>query len=118
MFGIFKKTGEYMDLAKAFDKMYKGLKDLKSQLDNNSFNGDIETTLVQFAQFARREIIERMNKYNWDTSSNVVCLNIRVGKITIAKALDENLFSLYFLARKYKCEPKIKKVLFEQALIY
>lgn len=99
----FLKNGiEFNKLADAFGKLYTEIKDLQPILHKNEAELKIykernKLEMMVLGYFAKKEIIDRMDKYGWELDALIIVNKISRDKITLKLAWNETLSKLHIL---------------------
>jgi hypothetical protein len=113
MFGLFKKGIEYNNLAKAFDGMFtivNQVEDKTTEISVEEFN-KIPGELMMLAYLCRINIIDRMEKYEWDLMNSIIVPSISSSKITLMHAYNMTIDKLSIVASDMDMLDEIQSVL-------
>jgi len=81
---LFERGSEYNKLAKAFNGIYVLLMDLEQNLKTNpSSKNDCMEDILFIAYLFRKEVLDRMLKYNWPITTSMYVPMISKDKINL-----------------------------------
>ncbi|MFH2142618.1 MAG: hypothetical protein ABIJ97_09365 [Bacteroidota bacterium] len=82
---IFKKGIEYNNLAQGFNALYVMINEIEVKIQNQSSDdySELYEEIFFLAYLCRREILDRMETYNWDLATPIIVPMISKGKLTL-----------------------------------
>lgn len=96
---FFRKGIEYHKLAQAFNGVYVMVNEYEVKLRKNYLDhSELEKELTFITFIARKEILDRLEEFNWDMMSPIYIPNISNGKITITFAYQQSVGRLLFFS--------------------
>jgi len=104
---LFKKPLEYNKLAQAFNGQYQMLQNLLSNPDADNLQDDLFT----LAYIGRREILNRMEEYNWKLNGRIVIPMMPGNKKTLADAYQNTIGKLLSFSEELGYYSQVKDIL-------
>lgn len=104
---LFRKPLEYNKLAQSFNGQYQMLENLKSNPNTESFIND----LFVLAYIGRREILNRMEEFNWNMNGRIVIPMMPGNKKTLAYAYQQTIGKLIEFSEEKGYYDEVKEIL-------
>ncbi len=111
---FFKKGVEYKKLATAFNGLYLMLLDFGENSENEYSHED----LFALAYIGRREVIDRLENYNWNIGNAIMVPSISRRKISLAYAIQQTITKIVELSEELLLYAEIKEILDKKDLYY
>lgn len=102
-----RKSLEYNKLAQAFNGQYQMLQNLLSNPDAEDFEND----LLTLAYIGRREILNRMEEYNWKMNGRIVVPMMPGNQKTLADAYQNTIGRLLSFSEEKGYYSEVKDIL-------
>lgn len=103
-----EKGLEYNKLAKAFNSIYLMLQQLISKIENEPIE---VVELYLLAYIGRKEIIDRMDKYNWDLYGPIVIPMMPGYKKTLSYAYQQTIGKIEDISEQEYCSDEVQEIL-------
>ncbi len=104
---LFRKPLEYNKLAQSFNGQYQMLENLISNPNTESFIND----LFVLAYIGRREILNRMEEFNWNMNGRIVIPMMPGNKKTLAYAYQQTIGKLIEFSEEKGYYDEVKEIL-------
>lgn len=110
---FFQKGRELRNLAKCFNEIFIRINELEAriQLQTPGDNSDFEKDLYILAYFCRKEILDRMEEYNWPMDKTINAPDILKEQVTLTHAYQLTLGKLCLLAGRVSTSDCIDDIL-------
>lgn len=110
---FFKKGIEFNNLAKGFNGTFVMINELETKIQHSYSNdySEFEQDLLILAYLCRKEILDRMEEYNWSMGSPIIVPMMSKGRLTVTFAFQQTVGRLYSLAEKLSLSDEINEVL-------
>ena len=106
----FLKRGlEYNRLAKIFNGTYVMINELEVKVKNNE--DEIHQDFFILAYLCRKEIIDRMEEYNWSMSTPIVIQMMSKGRLTLLFAYQQTIGRLLILSNELGLSDEVQEIL-------
>ena len=102
-----KKGVEYNKLAKAFNGIYQMLQDVIQKMQYEDAQNDI----FVLAYIGRREIIDRMEEFNWDINSSIIIPMMPGKQKTLAYAYQQTILKILELGETEGYSEEVTEIL-------
>ena len=108
-----KKGIEFNKMAKGFNGTFVMINELESNIDTSysSDYSDLEQDLFFLAYICRREILDRLEEYNWSMTAPIIVPMMSRGRLTVASAFQKTIGRLYEMAEQLGISQRINDVL-------
>lgn len=111
---FFAKALEYNKLAKAFNGHYQML----SRVIAKSSDEDIKDDILILAYLSRREIIDRIETYQWNMNTKIIVPMMPGDKKTLAYAFEHTIGKLLQIADQEGCYNQVMQILDKKDIYY
>lgn len=111
MFKLLKTGREYQKVAKAIGSIYIMLQDLRKSTNEFTNTADYKEDLLVMAYLSRREILDRIDIYNWNPEGAIFIPAIQKNKMTLFYALNLTVYKLYELAFSFDMEYEMEEII-------
>jgi len=110
---FFKKGIEFNNLAKGFNGTFVMINELETKIQHNYSNdySEFEQDLLILAYLCRKEILDRMEEYNWSMGSPIIVPMMSKGRLTVTFAFQQTVGRLYSLAEKLLLSDEVNEIL-------
>jgi hypothetical protein len=110
---ILQKGVEYSNLAQGFNATYIMINDLEIKIQNNSTDdySELYEEIFFLSYLCRREILDRMETYNWDMVTPIIVPMISKNKLTLACVFQQTVLKLVALAEKTLLLEEVTEIL-------
>ena len=102
-----QKAVEYNKLAKAFNGYYQMLQNLMTETDSEDF----QESLFVVAFIGRKEIIVRIEEYNWNMNNRIVIPMMPSNQKTLAYAFQQTIGRLMTLSEEQGYYSQVQQIL-------
>lgn len=108
-----KKGTEFNNLAKGFNGTFVMINELETKIRHNYSNdySEYEQDLLILAYLCRKEILNRMEEYNWSMGSPIIVPMMSKGRLTVIFAFQQTVGRLYSLAEKLSLSVEVNEIL-------
>jgi len=111
MFEIFKSSVEYTKLGNALDKAFSNGMALMVQVERSPEKLHSKSLLIAHCHFVRTEIYQRIDVNKWPLDRKIICLKIKVGRVTLAEAYQAILTQVFIMANNIGCTDEVSAIL-------
>ena len=110
---FFKKGIEYNKLAKGFNGTFVMINELEVNIENNysSDYSEFEQDIFILAYLCRKEILDRMEEYNWAMASPIIVPMMSKGRLTLTLAFQQTVERIYKLAEIMGVSEEVNEIL-------
>lgn len=110
---FFKKGIEYNKLAKGFNGTFVMINELEVKIENNYQNNfsELEQDIFILAYLCRKEILDRMEEYNWAMASPIVVPMMSKGRLTLTFAFQQTVGRIYKFAEIIGVSDEVNEIL-------
>jgi hypothetical protein len=110
---FFQKGIELKNLAKCFDETFIRINELEVNIQhqNSGDIADLEKDLYILAYFCRKEILDRMEEYNWPMDKSIIVQKISEEPVTLTHAYQLTLGRLCLMAGRLSTSDCINDIL-------
>ncbi|MDC9721878.1 MAG: hypothetical protein PSN34_03780 [Urechidicola sp.] len=110
---FFKKGIEYNKLAKGFNGTFVMINELEVNIENNYSTdySEFEQDILVLAYLSRKEILDRMEEYNWAMASPIVVPMMSKGRLTLTFAFQQTIGRLYKFAEIMGVSEEVNEIL-------
>jgi hypothetical protein len=98
MLKFFKEGAEFMDLTRSMNGLYGMLQELIPRIEENYDYSEFKEDILVLSYFARKGILDRMEKYNWSMERPIYVPSIKKGNITLLYAFSQTVQKLATVA--------------------
>lgn len=117
MFKFLKPGIEFNNLAKSLNAINFSFQDIDRYIDNgDDFDYELEISIA--AYIFRKGVLDRMNEYNWPTSSKIVVPAIEKGRITLLYAFNTTNKKLLHFANIFNLENLVDEIIEKKIAYY
>lgn len=109
--GLFKKGIEFNKVAQALNASYILINELEYKRNNDLMDGSSEESFTLIAFVVRRDILNRINEYNWDMMTSIIVPAMSNRRITLMLAYTQVVDRLITMCEDTFFEDKIKAIL-------
>ena len=111
---IFTKSLEYKKLAKAFNGNYQMLQSIILKSENEGIKDDLNI----LAYLSRKEIMDRMEKYNWSMNNRISIPSMPGDKKTLIYAFNQTIGKMTELALLNDYSEEVEEILEKGSLFF
>lgn len=110
---FFKKGIEFNNLAKGFNGTFVMINELETKIQHNYSDdySEFEQDLLILAYLCRKEILDRMEEYNWSMGSPIIVPVMSKGRLTVTFAFQQTVGRLFSLAEKLSISDEVNEIL-------
>jgi len=90
---FFKKAKEYNKLAKGFNGAYAMINEVELKINEDEYQ--LEQDLFIIAYIIRREVLDRIEKYNWHMNTPIIIPLMSRSRVTLNFAIQQTVLRLH-----------------------
>ena len=115
MIKFFKKGTEFKKLAEGFNGTYAMINEFEMQIANNQFSVE---DLYIISYLIRREILDRIELYNWNMNTPIIIPLMSKGRLTLNFAFQQTVIRMHKIAESIDLYDEIIGILNKDDIYY